>query len=263
MNGQEPRTIRFYGCFSDKVVAGQDSSSLPATRCPARALPAATNPPVHRRRELLEATSAAAGQCLQRSSVPTCGDSTRCHSSCALVHRLCGERGRALLGCTTDRAVPESHANFENIVRVVPMLRRHVGDRVGSRVQNWQLHRGRAPVLRQRSTHPGNSSSQPIESHRTCRTKSQSCAQIYPQPSRVATIPALARRKNHVTDAPAPTSPAARLHRPTRNPRGSNELCRGYSREPARRPTKRGPLLRARLRSARGCRQYQTTAPMN
>ena len=70
-----------------------------------------------------------------------CEDNSRSHLSCVSVDRPCAGQVRVLLGCTADRPVRETQANFENIVRVVAMPPRPADDRVGSSVRNWQLCR--------------------------------------------------------------------------------------------------------------------------
>ena len=88
------------------------------------------------------------GRCLQCSLDPMCEDNNRFHSNCVWVDHPCEERGRVLLGCTVDRPLRETRANFENIVRVVALPPRCVGGRVRLPVENWQLFRAQIPVWR-------------------------------------------------------------------------------------------------------------------
>src|SRR5580765_76031 len=127
-----------------------DQYSLPlATRMsPVHASRVTTTRPVPRRRRLLGATLAAGGPSPQRSSTIMCEDNSRSHSNCVWVDRPCEERARALLGCTADRPIRETRANFENIVRVVALPPRRVAGRVGSSVENSQLSRGQTPAWR-------------------------------------------------------------------------------------------------------------------
>src|SRR6476646_3257787 len=100
------------------VFLGQHSLP-PATRMsPVHVSRVTTTRLAPRRRRLLGARLAAGGPSLQRSSAIMCEDNSRFHSNCVWVDRPCEEQAWVLLGCTVDRPVQETRANFENIVRV-------------------------------------------------------------------------------------------------------------------------------------------------
>src|SRR5712672_202108 len=136
-----------------------EQHSLPlATRMsPVRASRVTTTRLVPRRRRLLGATLAAGGPSPQRSSAIMFEDNSRFHSNCVWVDRLCEERALVLLGCTADRPVQETRANFDNIGAVVAVLPRRDADQVASLVENSQRSEGQTPAWR--STRQGNSRS--------------------------------------------------------------------------------------------------------
>ena len=149
MNGPGNAMRRAAGkSFSADLFPGKSCSSLLTKMSPVHASPVETIPPVPRRRRLLEATLVAIGPSLQRSSAIMCEDNSRFHSNCGWVDHPSEERARVLLGCTVDRALRESRANFENIVRVVARPPRRVGGRVGLSVGNLRLFRGQIPASR-------------------------------------------------------------------------------------------------------------------
>src|SRR6478672_439320 len=127
-----------------------DQYSLPlATRMhPVHASRVTTTRLVPRRRRLLGATLAAGGPSPQRSSATMCEDNSRFHSNCVSVDRPCEERARVLLGCTADRPVRETRANFDNIGAVVAVPPRRDADQVASLVENSQRSEGQTPAWR-------------------------------------------------------------------------------------------------------------------
>ena len=127
-----------------------EQHSLPlATRMsPVHASRVTTSRLVRRRRRLLGATLAGGGQSLQRSSAIMCEDNSRSHSNCVWVDHPCEERARVLLGCTADRPVRETRANFDNIGAVVAVPPRRVAGRVASSVESSQLSRGQTLAWR-------------------------------------------------------------------------------------------------------------------
>src|SRR6516225_8274494 len=108
-----------YKSFSADLFFDQRSSPLPTRVNPFHAPRVTTTPLVRRRRRRSEATFAAGGPCLQRSSAIVCEDNSRFHSNYVWVDRPCEGRAPVLLGCTADRPVRETRSNFESIVRVV------------------------------------------------------------------------------------------------------------------------------------------------
>ena len=106
-----------------RLVVRSNSSSLPTRMNPVHASRVTTTRLVPLRRCLLGSTLAASGPSLQRSSAIMCEDNSRFHSNSGWVDHPCEERARVLLGCTVDRALRESRANFEILFASLDCLR--------------------------------------------------------------------------------------------------------------------------------------------